>query len=94
MGNANYANATRVTNTSLMNTGSTGDEKCKIFDMAGNTREWTTEYSTITGSSSASPCAVRGGNCNGSGNSTSSRYSYGATYSYGYISFRPLLYVK
>ena len=96
MGNANYANANRDTtgNKSLMNTGSTGDEKCKIFDMAGNTREWTTEYSTSTYSSGAYPCTRRGGGYDGSGSYTSYRYNGNATYSYDYISFRPLLYAK
>ena len=62
MGNENYANANRDTtgNTSLMNTGSTGDEKCKIFDMAANLSEWTTEYSTFTRNSYAFPCTTRG----------------------------------
>lgn len=59
MGNANYANQTDE-NGILKNTGSTGDEKCKIFDMTGNTREWTTEYSTYTDSSGAYPCTRRG----------------------------------
>ena len=38
MGNTNYANANTDTtgNTMLKNTGATGDEKCHIFDMAGN----------------------------------------------------------
>ncbi len=45
--NKNYANATSP-NSSLENTGETGDEKCHIFDMAGNLIEWTTEYSTYT----------------------------------------------
>ena len=94
MGNANYANANRGTNTSLMNTGSTGDEKCKIFDMAGNTREWTTEYSSNTNSSNASCCTSMGGYFRSSINYTSVRISNYATSSYVYISFRPLLYVK
>ena len=96
MGNENYANANRATtgHTSLMNTGSTGDEKCKIFDMAGNELEWTTEYSTHTDSSFAYPCACRGGYCNYSGYYTSVRSNYYATVSSSYISFRPLLYVK
>ena len=95
MGNENYANATRGTNTSLKNTGSTGDEKCKIFDMAANTREWTTEYSTYTNSSSALPCTKRGVTySNSSPNYTSTRSTgYAATFSIS-TSFRPLLYVK
>ena len=95
MGNSNYANANRGTNTSLMNTGKTGDQKCKIFDMAGNTREWTTEYSTSTYSSDAYPCALRGCDYYYSNNYTSNRNSGRATFSDSrYISFRPLLYVK
>ena len=94
MGNDNYANANRGTNTGLKNTGSTGDEKCKIFDMAANTVEWTTEYSTITFSSRAYPCTGRGGDYTESGYFTSDRNYSLATYSHGGISFRPLLYVK
>ena len=93
MGNSNYANQTDGNGT-LKNTGSTEDEKCKIFDMAGNLYEWTTEYSTNTVSSSASPCTFRGGFYNGSFFSTSFRYNDVATSSIRNISFRPLLYVK
>ena len=96
MGNSNYANANRDTtgNTDLKDTGSTGDEKCKIFDMAGNTAEWTTEYSTSTISSSACPCTNRGGYCINSRYYTRYRNNYNAISSLYYISFRPLLYVK
>ena len=96
MGNANYANANRDTNgnTTLKNTGSTGDEKCKIFDMAGNEIEWTTEYSTYTYSSDAYPCTIRGGSYDLSGDYTSSRSYFNAARSDFSISFRPLLYVK
>ena len=98
MGNNNYANQ-KDGNGTLKNTGSTGDEKCKIFDMAGNEREWTTEYSTFTGSSLgigyACPCSVRGGNYNSSSNCTKIRNSCDrATRSYNVSSFRFLLYVK
>ena len=96
MGNENYANANRDTtgNTSLMNTGSTGDEKCKIFDMAGNTGEWTTEYGAYTNSSNAYPFTHRGGDCINSNRCTCFRSYRIATYSDLFISFRPLLYVK
>ena len=94
MGNSNYANADRGTNTTLKNTGETGDEKCKIFDMAGNTAEWTTEYSTFATSSSASTCTIRGGYYYDSYNETSFRGGINATYSTVINSFRPLLYVK
>ena len=93
MGNSNYANQADVNGT-LKNTGSTGDEKCKIFDMAGNTSEWTTEYSTYTSSSSAYRCTLRGGYCDNSNSYTSTRVFSNAAYSYLGISFRLLLYVK
>ena len=94
MGNSNYANATRGTNTNLMNTGETGDQKCKIFDMAGNTLEWTTESSTLTSSSNAYPCTCRGGYYYYSNYYTRYRSNGPATSSDSDISFRPLLYVK
>ena len=75
MGNENYANANRDTtgNKSLMNTGSTGDEKCKIFDMAGNITEWTTEYCTVGGNFYTSPVTLRGCSYYDSVNFTSTR---------------------
>ena len=94
MGNENYANANRGTNTSLKNTGSTGDEKCKIFDMARNTLEWTTEYGTYTNFGIAYPCTRRGGYFVGSGYYTSYRSDSFATSSGYDVSFRPILYVK
>ncbi len=94
MGNENYANKTDGNGT-LKNTGKTEDQVCKIFDMAGNTAEWTTEYSTGTLSSGgAIPCTLRGGYCINSGYYTSSRDFSDATGSGGNVSFRPLLYVK
>ena len=94
MGNSNYANANGGTNTSLKDTGSTGDEKCKIFDMAGNEWEWTTEYGSYTDSRCAYPCTIRGGYFDNSVYYTSDREYYNATDSFGKIGFRPLLYVK
>ena len=80
-------------NTSLSNTGANGDEVCKINDMASNTYEWTTEYSTITYSSTAYSCTDRGGCYNNSYSYTSSRYNSYATSSYEYYTFRPTLYM-
>ena len=96
MGKSNYANANRDTtgNSSLMNTGATGDIACNIYDMATNTREWTTEYSTYTVSSPAFPCVYRGGYYNYSGNYTAYRNYNDATYSTNSLSFRSTLYVK
>ncbi len=80
-GNANYANANRGTNTTLKNTGETGDQKCKIFDMAANLSEWTTEYSISAGSSYANSCTDRGVLYSNSSSYTSNRNYSGATYS-------------
>ena len=92
----NYANANRDTtgNTTLKETGTTNDVKCNIYDMAGNVREWTTEYSTYTSDGSNNPCVSRGGGYNGSDYYTAYRNSYGTIYSRSFVGFRPLLYVK
>ncbi len=94
--NSNYANANKDTtgNSSLMNTGATGDEVCNIFDMAANVTEWTTEYSTGTVSSFSYPCASRGGFCLGSDLYTASRGGLSATNSDFHIGFRVVLYIK
>ena len=42
MGNSNYSNKNIVG--SIVNTGTTGDKVCNIYDMASNCREWSTEY--------------------------------------------------
>ena len=47
-------------NTSLSNTGTNGDEVCKINDMSSNTLECTTEYSIYISGSNAVPCINRG----------------------------------
>ena len=80
-------------NSSLTNTGVNGDEKCKINDMASNTREWTTEYCTNTGSRYAIPCTYRGGICSLSSYYTASRDSNYATISFSHVSFRCALYM-
>ena len=93
MGNTNYANASDGNGT-LRNTGTTGDEKCKIFDMAGNEAEWTTEYSTETFRTYADPCVSRGGRYDVSANyRTSDRYLSGAKSSDRGKSFRSVLYL-
>lgn len=80
-------------NSSLTNTGANGDEVCKINDMASNTYEWTTEYSTHTNSSNARPGTGRGGYYDVSSSYTSFRRSDYATYSIKNITFRPTLYM-
>ena len=93
MGNTDYANKIDE-NVTLKDTGKTGDVVCNIYDMAGNTTEWTTEYSTRTDSSWARPCVVRGGYYSNSNLYTASRGIRTATNSDLDISFRSTLYVK
>ena len=81
-------------NTSITNTGVNNDEKCKINDMASNTVECTTEYSTSTYSSEfAYPCTRRGGGCMYGNGYTGCRYDSTATYDLNLISFRSALYM-
>ena len=88
-----YQNGQSI-NASLTNTGVNNDEKCKINDMASNTLEWTTEYSTHTYSSSAYPCIRTGGNCSDTETYTSIRYNLRAVVSSRYNTFRSILYIK
>ena len=88
-----YQNGKSI-NSILANTGNNNDEKCKINDMASNTYEWTTEYSTYVLSSSAYPCTVRGGYYNDSRDCASNRsISFYATHSCERDTFRPTLYM-
>ena len=92
-GRTNYANK-KDGNGTLKNTGATGDEVCKINDMASNLRKCTTEYSTSTGSSIAYPFTDRGGYYNYSGYYTASRNSrVSATNSNRSVGFRFSLYM-
>ena len=66
------------------------DKQCNIFDMAGNTLEWTTE----TSNDSYNPCVYRGGYYNGNSNIyTSLRDNTSTSVAHSYYSFRPLLYL-
>ena len=71
----------------------TGDEakdvRCNIYDMAGNTWEWTTETYPET-----APCVYRGGGCNSISNQTSYRNGFGTTASYFNFAIRPILYLE
>ena len=93
MGNTDYANK-KDGNGTLKDTGKTGDVVCNIYDMAGNTEEWTTEYSTYTLSRVAHPCVLRGGYYDYSDDYTARRSNSIATNSSYYFSFRSTLYVK
>lgn len=85
--------------TSLQNTlvktgkatdGKNNDVRCNIYDMAGNTLEWTTE----TYSYSDRPCVHRGGNVLNSNCYASYRGNSIMTYAASNYSFRPLLYLN
>ena len=94
--NSNYANANRYTtgNSSLMNTGETGDKVCNIFDMAANVAEWTTEYSTRTDSIIAYPCTRRGSDFYDSTCTAHRRSDYATHNGISRHGFRVVLYVK
>lgn len=87
--NSNYANQ-RALNGPLKVTGNNSDEQCKISDMAGNVKEWTTE--TFTGNPS-SPCVYRGDNYAAGYYYTAHRDNHSAGLAFDFIGFRPLLYL-
>ena len=68
--------------------GTTYDERCNIYDLAGNTFEWSTE----TSSSSAEPCVSRGAGYTVASTYTSGRAINKTTYSDLCMGFRPIIY--
>ena len=90
--NSKYSRQTKVSSALSQtgtNTQSTKDVQCNVYDMASNTREWTTE----TYDNSDIPCVKRGGSYNGSISYTSNRFNNNPSSSYDSIGFRPLLFV-
>ena len=66
------------------------DVRCNIYDMAGNTYEWTAETHSYTGT----PCVGRGGSCTNSNYCTSNRVNnYGTSSSIHYLACRTTLYL-
>ena len=65
------------------------DIRCNIYDMAGNTYEWSTEAYSHT----SYPCVVRGGYYNTTGYYTGIRSNNLTSYSSGIYSARPTLYL-
>ena len=90
-GSTNYANKGSV-NKSLLNTGKSGDKVCNIHDMASNCLEWSTEHYASTPSID-DPSTSRGGGYYFGGYPTAYRVAV-FPYFLGYVSFRPLCYVK
>ena len=91
-GDTDYSYQT-TKNTSLSNTGTNGDEVCKINDMASNTLEWTTEYSIGIDSSIAYSCNFRGGYYDFSHYCTRARVFNNATGNGKGFTFRTTLYI-
>ena len=91
-GDTDYSYQT-TKNTSLSNTGTNGDEVCKINDMASNTLEWTTEYSIGIDSSIAYSCNFRGGYYDLSHYCTRARVFNNATGNGKGFTFRTTLYI-
>jgi len=82
-------------NTSFLNTGTTEDKVCNIYDMASNCVEWSTETTSYAGT----PCIHRGGGLDFPGSFASVRFnsrSYSnesSGYDLGGLTFRPVLYL-
>ena len=91
-GDADYSRQTSL-NTSLANTGTNNDERCKINDMASNLREWNTEFSTIVSDSFALAYGNRGGDCLKSTYYVGDRGSVRAMVYGNNISFRTIVYM-
>ena len=76
-------------NATLLQTGTTEDIQCNIYDMSSNIFEWTTE----TTNNINSPCGGQGGNYYNRSSNASSRGSNSTSYSNTFIGFRPILYL-
>ena len=80
-------------NTVLANTGVNSDEKCKINDMASNTREWSTESANwVKEGTPIQICTNRGGHYNGISYSADARIYNNLEFDYSGLSFRVILY--
>ncbi len=88
--NIKYSRQNRGENTTLIQTGTTNDHQCNVYDMASNVYEWTTETSNDSGV----PCVKRGGYYKLSDYYTSSRSGDNASNSYDNVGFRIILYIN
>lgn len=94
-GDSDYSNQgaiqSLIAKTGEATDGINNDVRCNIYDMAGNTLEWTTETSNLLNAH----CVYRGGYYNPTGIYRTCRRDYkGATNVSSVHSFRPLLYLK
>ena len=92
-GDTDYSRQNRL-QSSLAKCGEATDEtnkdvRCNIYDMAGNTRELTTEtYSLVS-----APCVDHGGSYSNTSFYTSHRFNIGTTINSDIVSFRQTLYL-
>ncbi len=91
--NTDYSIQNSLNNTTISNTGKTGDEVCKINDMASNLSEWSTEYSMDSVDSTAYPCVDRGGTYYTEGDLAHYRGSSRYNANYAAFGFRVLIYI-
>ena len=89
----NTNNALQKCGESILKKVAEGDEKqdvrCNIYDMAGNTYEWTTEMTT----NRSNPCMIRGGSCQSGYTSQRQTDYFGVTGAFDTYSFRNILYL-
>lgn len=81
-----------ATQTELQNTGESEDVACNIYDLAGNVKEWSTEYSNYGYYEYTSPCVTRGGYYKDNMGNASSRSYNGDTIKNEFTGFRVVLY--
>ena len=93
MGNTNYANNTSI-NMELMNTGTTGDKVCNIYDLASNCIEVTTEYSSYQQLGEKSPTVSRGGSYDSTAFYVTRRNTGHEYNKLEYCSFRVIAYIR
>lgn len=81
-------------NKELLKTGESNDIIFNIYDLAGNTSEWTSEYSNNGYYSYISPCVQRGNNYSSDYLNPTIRQYNGIDAKNKYIGFRTILYIK
>ena len=91
MGNTNYASKD-TWNEQIINTGTSEDKVCNIYDVASNCYELSTEYCSFKSNNHAYPCELRGGDSNFSHFASGRNYE-GVTTQFEMYSFRVILYI-